>query len=94
MDVRVGPGENGRGKLVTLSHLDNEKAHDLQLKVEAFMKTEAKDVYFNSWDMREKGQDFVIDIYVEDDMVLHRLEDYLSIFGYRLRLTPKKLIIT
>lgn len=94
MEVNVKPGDKGRGKLVTLSHVDNETADDLKNKVKAFVETEAKDLYFNMWDMRARGEDFTIDIYVEDDTVLRRLEDYLSIFGYCFRLAPKKVIVS
>jgi len=94
IDIVIGSGKDGRGKLVTLKHLDNETASDLRQHIEAYIPQESKDIYMNLWDVREKGEGFLIDIYVEDSTVLKRLEEYLSMFGYRLRLTPKPIIVS
>lgn len=85
---------NRTGKLITISNVDGDVQSGLRMNLRDFVRIEKLEgtVYVNVWDMKRQG--FTFDIYVENEAVIHRMEDFLNAHGYVLRLTPAKAIVS
>ena len=81
------------GLLITFANLDGDVYENVMKEIKAFRLMEQAEnrIFINGW---KQERSYLIDIFFDVEMDIHRMEEYLNARGIVVRLKPKPITVS